>query len=468
MAKALLSDNALDAIGTLMFEKNDIQRLDAKARNNTIFSLVSKEDMNTSGPSLYMSGDGNYVVDHKGRRFLDMLSSTTRSNSLGYGNKEIAQVMYDQAENMQYSGAGLYVSEPQVELAAKLAELAPGKLTKTCLVSGGSEATETAIKLARQYQHQSGSKPNSYKIISRWNAYHGSTMGALSVTDWLSVREIEAPRMPGASFVANPMCYRNPYGMDEDAYFDHCAQHLERQILHEGPDQVMAFIGEPIMQANGVQIPSKKYWKTVREICSHYGVLLIMDEVITGFGRTGHWFASEYFDVEPDILNMAKSMSAGFAPVGAVMTTKEIADTMPLFRHVHTFGGHATCCAAANKVIEIKQRDGLIDKAKNLGEQFGADLKATLLEHPIVGDVRGLGFWHAVDFTSDKVTKAVFEDDTVTAIVQRMRDHGVIVGPIGTSLEIAPPLTSTKEELDECVRVCAQSIDEIAKERSLA
>ena len=443
------------------------ERLDEMARENTIFSLVSKEDFEAQGPSIYLSGEGMHITDQKGRRYLEMLSSTTRSNSLGYGSEEIAQVMYDQAIKMQYSGTGLYLSEPQVALAAKLAELAPGDLSKTCLVSGGSEATETSIKLARQYQHQSGNKPRAYKVISRWNAYHGSTMGALSVTDWLEVREIEAPRVPGVSFVANPMRYRNPFNMDEEAYSEHCAQHLERQILHEGPDQVMAFIGEPIMQANGVQVPSKKYWKTVREICDHYGVLLIMDEVITGFGRTGHWFAAEYFGIEPDILNMAKSMGGGFAPIGAVMTTPEIAETMPLFRHVHTFGGHAICSAVANKVIEIKERDGLIDNAKNLGEQFGADLKAALGDHPIVGDVRGLGFWHAIDFTSDKSTKAVFEDDTVRAVVQRIRDHGVIVGPIGTSLEIAPPLIAAKEQLDECVRACAQSIDEIAKERSL-
>ena len=441
--------------------------LDKKALSNIVYSLVPKEQLQAEGPSVYMKGEGPYVVDHKGRRLLEMLSATTRSNSLGYGNEEIARAMYDQAVKMQYSGSGLYLSEPTVELAAKLAELAPGRLSRTCFVSGGSEAVEAALKLAKQYQQQSGKKPKAYKVIARWNAYHGSTLGALSVTDWLGVRDIPDPRAPGHSFVANPMRYRNPYGMDDDTYADHCAMHLERQIQFEGPDLVAAFIGEPIMQAHGVQVPPDRYWKKVREICDRYGVLIIIDEVITGFGRTGHWFASEHFGIEPDILTMAKAMGAGFAPIGAVMTRDEIADAIPVFRHVHTFSGHAVACAASRKVIEIKERDGLIEKARILGAQFGRDLSKALIDHPIVGDVRGLGFWHAIDFTRDKETKAAFEDDTVAAISHRVREHGVIVGPIGTAIEIAPPLIVDKSHLDECIRVCKQSIDEIAKERGL-
>lgn len=173
----------------------DADALDDKARSNIIYSLVPREQLEAEGPTIYVSGEGPYVVDHKGRRLLEMLSATTRSNSLGYGNKEIAQAMYDQAVKMQYSGSGLYLSEPAVELAAKLAELAPGRLSKTCFVSGGSEAVETALKLAKQYQKQSGKKPRAYKVISRWNAYHGATLGALSVTDWLAVRDIPDPQI---------------------------------------------------------------------------------------------------------------------------------------------------------------------------------------------------------------------------------------------------------------------------------
>ena len=438
-----------------------------KALSNIVYSLVPREQLKAEGPSIYMSGEGPYIVDHKGRRLLEMMSATTRANSLGYGNDEIARAMHDQAVKMQYSGSGPYLSESAVELAAKLAELAPGRLSRTCFVSGGSEATETALKLAKQYQKQSGAKPRAYKVISRWNAYHGSTLGALSVTDWLAVRDIPDPRAPGHSFVANPMRYRNPYGMDDATYEDHCAMHLERQIQFEGPDLVAAFIGEPIMQAHGVQLPSPRYWKKVREICDRYGVLLILDEVITGFGRTGHWFAAEHFDIEPDILSMAKAMGAGFAPIGAVMTRPDIADGIGMFQHVHTFSGHAVSCAASRKVIEIKERDGLIEKARVLGAQFGIDLSKALSDHPIVGDVRGMGFWHAIDFTRDKATKELFEDDTVAAIARRVRDHGVIVGPIGSAIEIAPPLIVDESQLQDCIRACAQSINEISRERGL-
>ncbi|HUV12814.1 MAG TPA: aminotransferase class III-fold pyridoxal phosphate-dependent enzyme, partial [Acidobacteriota bacterium] len=228
--------------GSQVHDPGDLDDLARKAVSHTLFSLVNRSELESEGPSIYMSGEGPYVTDHKGRRFLEMLSATTRANSLGYGNEEIARAMYEQAKTMQYSGSCQYLSEPAVELSKELSDLAPGRLSKVCFVSGGSEATETAIKLAKQYQQQSGKKPRAYKVISRWNAYHGSTLGALSMTDWLSVRDIPDPRAPGHSFVANPMCYRNPYGMDEESYADICVKHLERQIQFEGPDLVAAFI----------------------------------------------------------------------------------------------------------------------------------------------------------------------------------------------------------------------------------
>ncbi len=436
--------------------------------SHTLFTLVPREVLHGEGPCILLSGEGPFVTDHEGQRHLDMMSATTRAGSLGYGSKEVAKAMYEQAVTLQYSGAGRNTNRPSTELAARLAELTPGRLSKVCFISGGSEATEASLKLAKQYQQQSGKKPRAYKTISRWNAYHGSTMGALSVTDWLGVKDVPEPRVPGHSFVANPMCYRNPYGLDEETYSDVCVAHLERQIQLEDPELVAAFIGEPFMQAHGVQIPLPSYWKKVREVCDRYGVLLILDEVITGFGRTGAWFATEYLGIEPDILNMAKSMGGGFAPIGAVITRDEIADEISVFHHVHTYSGHAVACAASLKVIEIKERDGLVARARELGREFGEDLKAKLADYPIVGDVRGIGYWHAVDFTADKRTKAVFQDDTVVEIAKRARAHGVIVGPIGTAIEIAPPLIAKKEHLDECVRVLALSVQEVTQERGLA
>jgi adenosylmethionine-8-amino-7-oxononanoate aminotransferase len=222
------------------------------------------------------------------------------------------------------------------------------------------------------------------------------------------------------------------------------------------------------MQANGVHIPTKGYLERVREICTKYGVLWINDEVICGFGRTGEWFGIQNFGLQPDIMTMAKAMTGGFMPMGGVITTPEIAGALPIYRHVHTYSGHAAASACALTVIDIKERGGLVQKAKENGAYFQDALKVAIGDHPIVGQVRGLGMWHAIDFTADKKTRAAFTDDTVPSLVRRMKKHGVLVNPTGTSIEIAPSLTVTRADLDQTVEVAARSISEIAKERHLA
>jgi putrescine---pyruvate transaminase len=443
-------------------------KLLSDAFEHCIFPLTHAKDLQRDEPIIYVEGSGATISDIHGKRYLDMMGSGSRANSLGYGNEEIARAMYDQALRAHYVGTGSALTEPMVNLASKVASLAPGRLSKMMFVSGGSEAVETALKIAKQYQQQSGRKPRAYKAISRWNAYHGATMGALSVTDWLGVREVFDPRVPGHSFVANPSCYRNPYGMEDDeAYAEFCAKHLERQIQFEDPELVAAFIGEPIMQANGVQIPPKSYWQRVREICTKYGVMMIMDEVITGFGRAGYWFVSEYFGVEPDIMTMAKALTAGYAPMGAVITRSDIADAIPMFRHVHTFSGHAVSCAAANAVIAINERERYIPRALKNGEYFQGALRDAVGDHPIVGQVRGMGHWHAIDFTADRRSRIPFADDTVKEVVRRMGQLGVIAGSMGTAMEMAPPLIISREEIDKAVAICAQAIQETAHSRGL-
>jgi putrescine aminotransferase len=444
----------------------EAQELVATALEHCVFPLAPVEEVQREGLKIYLRGDGVRLTDIEGREYLDMMSSHTRANSLGYGNKEIAEAVGNQLAELHYVGTVTNLAPPTVALADKIADLTPDGLSKVVFVNDGSEAVEAAIKIAKQYHAHSG-KPRATKIISRWNAYHGATMGAIGATDWLGTRHISEPGVPGYSLIPGPSRYRNPFGMEEEAYFAFCADYLERQIQHEGPDYVAAFIAEPVMQANGVQTPTAEYFGRVREICDHYGVLLIIDEVITGFGRTGAWFASEHFGIKPDIMTMAKALTAGYMPMGAAISRPELIDALPVFRHVHTFSGHAGAAAAANTVIAIKEREGLIDKARENGAYLLDALHEYLDPHPIVGQVRGIGMWLAVDFAADKETRAPFEDDTVRAIVQRMYQHGVIASPIGTAFELAPPLIVTKADLDETVRVAAQSIDEIARERSL-
>jgi adenosylmethionine-8-amino-7-oxononanoate aminotransferase len=446
---------------------SNIDELNRSAFDHCIFPLASMEDVRRDGPNIYVQGNGVELVDQRGRTYIDMMSSHTRANALGYGCEEIARAIYDQLVRVHYVGTADNFVEPAVRLAARLAKLAPGRLSHVMYVSGGSEAVEAALKLAKQYQIARG-KPRAHRIISRWNAYHGSTMGALSVTDWLGTRHISEPGVPGTTLIPGPTCYRNPFGMAYEAYGEFCAAYLEQQILHEGPEMVAAFIAEPVMQANGVQIPPPGYFQRVREICDRYGVLLIIDEVITGFGRTGAWFASEHFGIEPDIMTIAKAMTAGYSPMGAMIARKEIVEAIPIFRHVHTFSGHGGGAAAALATISIYERDSIVERARENGRYFLEQLRAALGRSPIVGDVRGIGMWVAIDMTSDRKTKAPFADDTVKAVVRKMKSLGVLSCSIGTAFEMAPPLIAEREHLDRAVEVAAQAVSDVAKAGGLA
>ena len=445
----------------------NIDELTQAAFDHCIFPLVETREVHEEGPYIYAKGEGIELTDIAGKTYLDLMSSHTRANSQGYGNKEIADAIHAQLTELHYVGTIRNLGEPTIRLAQKLAQLAPGDLSKTLFVMGGSEAVETALKIAKQYHISRGAKPRAYKVISRRNAYHGATMGALSVTDWLGTRQIAEPGVPGVSFIPAPVCYRIPLGMSYEDYGDYCADYLERQIQHEGPELVAAFIAEPIMQANGVQIPPPNYLPRVRAICDKYEVLLIIDEIITGFGRVGEWFASHHFGIVPDIMTVAKAITAGYIPLAAAITRPDIADAMPIFRHIHTFMGHLAATAAANCNIGICERDNLIEKAKTDGAYFLDSLQQATGNHPIVGQVRGLGCWLAIELTADKKAKAPFTDDTVKAVVDRMREHGVLGSPIGTAFELAPSLITSRAQFDTATEVIARSIDEVARARGL-
>jgi adenosylmethionine-8-amino-7-oxononanoate aminotransferase len=432
------------------------------ALEHCLFPLVDRAHLLREGPKLMTAGSGLTVRDQDGTPYLDMISGFTRANSLGYGNEEIARAQYEQARTLHYAGTVDMVTGPMARLAQRIAGLAPGNLSKVFFSSGGSEAVEAALKIATHYQHGSGKKPRAYKTIARWNAYHGATAGAMALTNHLSVAASPDPRVPGVSHIPDPQCYRNAFGMDQTAYFAFCADYLEQQILHEGPELVAAFIGEPVMQANGAQVPPASYWQRVREICTRYGVLLIVDEVICGFGRTGAWFAAEHFGVQPDIMTTAKALTAGYAPMGATVTTPEIADAIPHFRHVHTYSGHASCAATALAVIGIVARDGLVDAAAANGAYFQDALRAALGDLACVGDIRGLGHWQAIDFTADRASKAVPPDGMVKAVVAAMYARGVLAGAAGTAIEFAPALIATRADFDRTVMVTAESIAAVA------
>ena len=446
---------------------NQAGALTALAYEHCIFPMVEVGDLRQGDLQIAVEGRGVEITDIEGRTFLDMVSGSARANSLGYGNTEIVRAIAEQLERLHHLGARTQMMEPTIRLAAKLAELAPGELGKSLFMSGGSEAVEGAFKLAKQYHRARGRKPHANKIVARWNAYHGATLGALGATDSMYMRQPADPPPAGYVHVPAPTTYRNPFGMAYAEYGDFCADYLEEAIVHEGPANVAAFIAEPIMQGGGVQIPPPQYFPRVREICDRHDVVFIADEIITGFGRTGEWFGVNHFGVVPDIMLLAKAISAGYFPMSCLLARPEICDSVANLRHTHCHMGNPAASAAALANIAIMERDGLVERSKESGAYFLGALEDALGESPIVGQVRGLGLWLAVDLTADPATKAPAAEDTVLAVWRRIRENGVLASIMGSAIELAPPYIVERAELDRAAEAIARSVDEVASERGL-
>ena len=393
-----------------------------------LLPMAARDDAEAEPTTVYVRGEGLELTDIHGRDYLDMMSSHTRANSLGYGNAEIARAVAEQLDaslcrNGQQSGA---------DRPSRWRRSSPswrrGGCRKVLFVSGGSEAVEAAIKLAKQYQRPRGANRAPTRSSRAGTPTTARRWARSRRTDWLGTRHVSEPRRSRLlALIPGPSRYRNPFGMEEEAYAAFCADYLERQIQHEGPDYVAAFIAEPIMQAHGVQIPPRQLLGSAcARSATSYGVLLIVDEVITGFGRTGAWFASEHYGIEPDIMTMAKALTAGYMPMGAVIARPEIVDALPIFRHVHTFSGHAGAAAAANTAI-AHQGARRPDRAgaRRTATTCSTPCKEALEPHPIVGQVRGHRHVARGRLHRRQGDAAPFEDDTVAAVVRRMYDHGV-------------------------------------------
>ena len=418
------------------------------------------------GVTVITRGEGVRVFDQEGKSFLDLTAGGTRPVHVGYGRKEIAQAVYDQICDLSYFTPMQFANLPAIKLAETLTEITPKKINQFTFVSGGSEAVEAAIKFARHYHYAKGDKKR-YKVISRRGAYHGVTVGALQALGVvLPMRQIMEPLSPGTIFIESPYCYRCPLHLTYPNCNLACARDMERMIQFEDPEQVSVFIGEPIQQGFGAYAPPQEYWKIIREICNTYGILLIIDEVICGFGRTGRWFGIDHFDIQPDILTMAKGISSGYVPLGAVGCTDEVMNPIEVFQHLHTYGNHPVSCATALKNIEIIKRENLIESSHKMGIYFLERLK-TLEHHPIVGEVRGTGLWAAIDLTTDKKKRLLFPGDRMNRIIDRAKGKGLLIKTMGHALEFAPPLIIQKEEIDEAVKILDECLTEEEKEMGL-
>ncbi|MGO4886292.1 aminotransferase [Anaerobacillus sp. MEB173] len=419
-----------------------------------LWHAMSKYTPNSS-PMIATSGEGSWFTDINGNKYLDGVSGLWCLN-LGHGQQEIVQAAAEQMSKLSYFPL-TFSHTPAIELSAKISELL-GDSYKTFFSNGGSDANETAFKIARQYHNQNGN-PGKYKFISRYRAYHGTTLGALSATAQANRRVKYDPGVPGFLHVPPPYKYRCPFGGVENSDLV-AAEMIDQVIEWEGAETVAAVIMEPFISGGGVIIPSKEYLQRVADICEKHDVLLILDEVVSGFGRTGKMFGFMHSEgVQPDIVTMAKGLTSGYLPLGATAVKSKIYEKFKVegdknhFRHVSTYGGHPAACAVALKNIEIIEREQIVDRVSKLGEAILGKLH-DVLEHQNVGEVRGAGFLYGIELVQDKQSKKPVSDEFMTKILAKCKEKGLIIGRNGDTvpnqnnvLIIAPPLTSTEDDL---------------------
>ncbi|MEP7105289.1 MAG: aspartate aminotransferase family protein [Chloroflexota bacterium] len=410
---------------------------------------------------MFVSGSGATLTDASGRTYIDALASLWNVN-VGHGRAELGQVAAEQIGRLAFSSAyGGFGHPPGVRLAAKLAELAPGDLEVTFFASGGAEANDTAYKISRLYWTLRG-EPQRTKIVSRLRDYHGLTYGATSATGLPQFWKGFEPLAQGFLHAPCPDPYRytGEAGSAGIAY----ARALEQTIQEAGPETVAAVVAEPIQGAGGVIVPPADYFPEVRKVCDRHGVLLIADEVITGFGRTGRWFCLEHYGIAPDLMIFAKGVTSGYIPLSGVMVTRAVHDTLKLqkgvFTHGFTYSGHPVACAVALANLAIIERERLVERAAEAGARL-AERLGGLLENPMVGHVRSLGLIGGVELVRDKATKASY--DAALTVARRVwlaaLAEGVIVRPLpGDVIGICPPLTISDQELDTVVETLAAAI----------
>jgi len=424
-------------------------------------------------PPVATRGDGCYLYDETGKQYLDA-SGGAAVSCLGHGDQTVIDAVKAQLDKLAYAHTGFFTSEPAEILADLLIDNAPGDLDRVYLVSGGSEAMEAALKLARQYFVEKG-EPKRGRLIARKQSYHGNTMGALSAGGNAWRRAQFGPLLIDMSHI-DP-CYAYRLKRDDETVQEYglrAANLLEEEILRVGPENVMAFAAEPVVGATvGALTPAPGYFKRIREICDQYGILLILDEVMCGMGRTGTLFACEQDGVSPDILCIAKGLGAGYQPIGAMLCSREIYETIQngsgFFQHGHTYLGHPTAAAAGVAVVNAMLDRKLIPRVKTQGDKLMAALQAQFGQHPNVGDIRGHGLFQGVELVADRETKAPFDPSRKIAAKVKMAAFeagmicypmsGTIDGQSGDHVLLAPPFIISDDQIDELVQKLAGAID---------
>lgn len=420
-------------------------------------------------------GQGIELFDQDNKSYIDA-SGGAAVSCLGHGHPVVIQAIKDQLDRIAYAHSSFFTTQAAEELADFLAERSPGDLNHIYFLSGGSEAVEAALKLARQYFVEIG-QPTRRHFIARRQSYHGNTLGALAIGGNAWRREPFLPLLVPAHHVSPCYAYRDQRADEtEEQYAERLAQELDQQILALGAENVAAFVAETVVGATaGALAPVKTYLKRMREVCDRHGVLLILDEVMSGMGRTGHLFACAEDGVVPDIITIAKGLGAGYQPIGAMVASDRIYDAVVagsgFFQHGHTYMGHATACAAALAVQRVIEQEGLLGNVLQRGEQLRTELRSVLGDHPNVGDVRGRGLFVGVEFVQDKASKATLDpvQKTHAKLKKQAMQNGLMMYPMGGTIDgvhgdhvlLAPPFICKPDDITEIVSRFARTVNQV-------
>ncbi len=425
------------------------------------YTFFSWSIQSTVNPIAIDRAQGVYFWDAKGKRYLDFSSQLMNLN-IGHQHRKVIDAIKEQAEKLCFSHPGM-ATEPRGRLGEIIADVTPGDLKKTFFCLGGAEANENAIKMARAFTGR-------HKILAHYISYHGATHGAIALTGDKRRWPVE-PTMPGVVHVLNPYCYRCPFGWSKDTCHRECIDHVEEVIQYEGPENIAAILFEGVVGSNGIIVPPDEYWPRMREICNKYGILLISDEVMSGFGRTGKWFAVDNWDVTPDILTMAKGVTSGYVPLGAVVVSEKIAqffEDNKLWCGL-TYSAHPLSCAAGVATVKVYKEDGLIENAAQVGRYLGTRLEEIKSEHISVGDVRYIGLFSVIEVVKDKGKKTPVatrnangaELATMNEAAKFLRDQGLFTFINANMIFIVPPLCITNSQLDEGLSIIDQALEMI-------
>ena len=437
-------------------------------RRHHLHPFTDTKLLNEQGVRVITRAEGVYLWDSEGNRLLDGMAGLWCVN-VGYGRDELREAAYRQLGEVPYYNTFFQsATPPAIELAGVLGEITPAGLEHVFFANSGSEANDTIAKMVRFYWNLLG-KPEKKTIISREYAYHGVTMAAASLSGLTPMQTGFDLPLPGFEHVAAPYWYKDGGDLDAGAFGLKAARALEDRILELGPDRVAAFIGEPIMGAGGVIVPPASYWPEIQRICREYDVLLIVDEVICGFGRTGNWFGSDTFAIEPDFMTMAKGLSSGYLPISALMVHDRVAraiiDKGGEFVHGFTYSGHPVACAVALENLRILRDEKIVERA---GADTGPYLQARLREladHPLVGEVRGVGMIAGIELVKDKGKRQSFDPDLKVGNACRdfSVENGLVMRAIRDIMVLSPPLVITHAEIDELAELARKSLDQTAE-----